>query len=454
MATATQQKAITIRDYIHQSHIVKQLEAALPSFLTAERFLRTFYTAMLRNPKLFDCTKESLLSAMIEAAQLGLEPILGKAALIPFKNKSGILEVQFQPMYRGLIDLARRTAEVKVTAHVVYSKDDFEIEYGDNEKCYHKPYLQGDRGEKIGAYTVWTSDSGAQSFLFLPMADILEVRDKYSKSWKQSGKDSVWGKSEAEMSKKTVIKNHFKLQPCSIEVERAVELDNRVEIGETQRDLLGQFDYPVGEPAKEQEDEQPAQHLIDKFKTKVDEKKDVNYEKLRQYLALCAESQKGATVDDVMASAMRKGFDSFWGFYGDWLKSQKVETEGKKEDEDPIRKDFINLGWKSFIGWLNKHRIAISGMRVTTQDEIREKYFRMVPINLKDEPYPLDVPKEGPPVADEEPDPIMLNCMLSYEDRPEKDENGRMATTQCDAVKCESREICVPYIKDKENSKT
>lgn len=383
MATEAQQKAITIRDYIHQPHVVKQLEAALPSFLTAERFLRTFYTAMLRNPKLFDCTKESLLSAMIESAQLGLEPILGKAALIPYGK-----EVQFQPMYRGLIDLARRTGGVKVTAHVVYSKDEFEIEYGDNEKCYHKPYLQGDRGEKLGAYTVWTFDSGMQSFLFLPMSDILEVRDKYSKSWQQSGKDSVWGKSEAEMSKKTVIKNHFKLQPCSIEMERAAELDNRVEIGESQRDLLGQFEYPAGTPPKpESEDEGPAQQLIDKFDVKVSEKEDVNLEKLSEYLALCAKSREGATVNDVKASAIRKGFDDFWGFYGDWLKSQPA---GKKDDEDPIRKDFINLGWKSFKAWFLKHQAAIPGMRLETQKEIKDKWLRM-----SDDPYPLDMAKEG-----------------------------------------------------------
>lgn len=463
MATAAQQKAITIRDYIHQPHIVKQLEAALPSFLTAERFLKTFFTAMLRNPKLFDCTKESLLSAMIEAAQLGLEPILGKAALIPYKNK-GVLEVQFQPMYRGLIDLARRTADVKVTAHVVYSKDEFDIEYGSDEKCYHKPNLTGDRGEKIGAYTVWTFLSGMQSFLFMPIADILAVRDKYSKSWKQSGKDSVWGTSEGEMSKKTVIKNHSKLQPCSIEVERAVELDNRVEIGTSQRDLLGQFDYPSGEPAKEQEDDEgPAQQLIDKFDVKVSEKEAVNLEKLSEYLALCAETQEGATVNDVKASAMRKGFDSFWGFYGDWLKSQK--PEGKKEESDltahPLYKALIGkkkgdegkgTGLKAEM---LRRRKEIEAAPTEIQRWLRIK-FKSVYENA---PYPLDEPKEtsespGPQDESDEPEgkkvlrlvegAYLTDSGIAIKGCPNNPEIS-ILTNKCERIgmePCESRQGC------------
>lgn len=46
----------------------------------------------------------SFLSAMMNAAQLGLEPNtpLGQAYLILFKNK-GVFECQFQIGYKGLI---------------------------------------------------------------------------------------------------------------------------------------------------------------------------------------------------------------------------------------------------------------------------------------------------------------------------------------------------------------
>lgn len=250
--TAIQQKALTIKDFINSPAIVKQLEAALPKFLTAERFLRTFYTALLRTPKLLDCTKESLLSAMIQSAQLGLEPVLGKAALIPYGD-----EVQFQPMYRGLIDLARRTGNIVITGHIVYENDNFDISYGTDEKCIHKPLLKGERGEMIGAYTVWTFESGMQSFLFLPEEDILKVREK-SQAWQYAKKNPKNAKAQEcpwitypeEMYIKTVIKRHSKLQSCSIEMERAIELDNKAETGESQ---LGLLDNLTNTPALPEE---------------------------------------------------------------------------------------------------------------------------------------------------------------------------------------------------------
>lgn len=74
-----------------------QIEAALPSVITAERFTRMTLTAVGTNPQLANCTPESFMGAMMQAAQLGLEPNtpLGQAYLIPYRNK-GKMECQFQ----------------------------------------------------------------------------------------------------------------------------------------------------------------------------------------------------------------------------------------------------------------------------------------------------------------------------------------------------------------------
>lgn len=408
--SVSQKKAVTVRDYINKPHIVKQLEAALPSFLNPDRFLRTCYTAMLRNLKLLDCTKESMLSAMIESAQLGLEPVLGKAALIPYGK-----EMQFQPMYRGLIDLGRRTADIKVTAHVVYEKDEFDIEYGDNEKCYHKPYLHGDRGEKMGAYTVWEYiASGVKTFLFMPTVDILHVRDTYSKAWKASGKDSIWGKSEDEKFKITVIKRHSKLQPCSIEMERAVELDNRVEIGAPQTDMLGTFDGFGTEPTPKTEPKGKIhdQHLIDKFNAMVKEKDDVDSGNLDEYLKLSAETQQGTTIQDVKAFVISKsGFTSFWEFYQGWegyKPAKKAEPkEGKKSEGKKYSafvQQFIHLrkGDREKTGLLAailKNGTAIQAAPTEDQEAIRKKFHD---VYGPDAGYPPDN-KTEPPVEENEP---------------------------------------------------
>lgn len=87
-----------------------EIRRALPVVLTPERFLRMALSAVNNTPKLAECTPMSFIAAMMNAAQLGLEPNtpLGQAYLIPYKNKNQ-LECQFQIGYKGIIDLAYRT---------------------------------------------------------------------------------------------------------------------------------------------------------------------------------------------------------------------------------------------------------------------------------------------------------------------------------------------------------
>ena len=65
-----------------------EIQNALPSYLPVEKFIRTALTAINSNPKLANCTQESLLAAIMNSAQLGLEfnTPLGEAFLIPYLN--------------------------------------------------------------------------------------------------------------------------------------------------------------------------------------------------------------------------------------------------------------------------------------------------------------------------------------------------------------------------------
>lgn len=96
---------------------------ALPSVITPERFTRMVLTALSSTPKLQTCTPQSFLGAMMQAAQLGVEPNtpLGQAYLIPYGNVC-----QFQLGYKGLMDLAYRSGEVSsIQAHEVHENDTF-----------------------------------------------------------------------------------------------------------------------------------------------------------------------------------------------------------------------------------------------------------------------------------------------------------------------------------------
>lgn len=145
-APTTLKKSMSIAELIKAME--PQIKRALPATITPERFTRIALSALNQNPKLKECSPISFLSALMSAAQLGLEvnSSLNHAFLIPFKNK-GIYEVEFIIGYRGLLDLAYRSPQVQtVQAHAFYENDFFSYELGLNPNLIHKPALEN-RGE-------------------------------------------------------------------------------------------------------------------------------------------------------------------------------------------------------------------------------------------------------------------------------------------------------------------
>lgn len=213
-------KANSIKDYIKLYE--NQIARALPSVLTAERFSRMVSTAITKNSKLAECTPQSFIGAMLTAAQLGLEPNtpLGQAYLIPYGNSC-----QFQIGYKGLLELAYRSGDIKtLEARCVYENDEFSIEYGLNPNLIHKPCFR-DKGELIGVYAVYHINNGGYAFEFMSKQEIEEHRNQYSKSCKN--KDSAWQTDFESMAKKTVIKKLLKYAPLKTEFVRAVSEDEQ-----------------------------------------------------------------------------------------------------------------------------------------------------------------------------------------------------------------------------------
>lgn len=204
-----------------------EIKKALPSVITPERFTRMVLSAISVNPKLANCTKASFLGAMMNAAQLGLEPNtpLGQAYILPYMNK-GALEAQFQIGYKGLIDLAYRSGEVEVVqAHIVYEHDEFECAYGLEPKLTHKP-ADKNRGEPVKVYAVFKTKSGGYGFEVMSMEDVRNHASKYSKAYGSSF--SPWKSNFEEMAKKTVLKKVLKYAPLKSDFVKAVVQDETV----------------------------------------------------------------------------------------------------------------------------------------------------------------------------------------------------------------------------------
>lgn len=225
-------KAKTLMDLFDE--MKPAIKQAIPKHMTPERLLRIATTSIRTNPKLKICTPESLLGAVMQCAQLGLEPsILGHAYLIPYKNKKKDGqrewledECQFQIGYKGLIELARRTGQISsIMAQAVHEKDVFEYEYGINEKLRHVP-ADGDRGQVTRYYAYAKFKDGGYSFLVMSKQDIMIHRDRFSKSKDKQGRHyGPWLDHFDEMAKKSVLKALMKYMPISVEFQRAVDQD-------------------------------------------------------------------------------------------------------------------------------------------------------------------------------------------------------------------------------------
>jgi len=318
----TKQAANTIRAYLGQDSIKKQLSLAIPKHLTVDRLLRVSMTAIQSNEKLLECTPQSLLACIMTAAALGLEPnpITRQAALVPFWNRKvtpNRMEAQLQPMYMGLLSLVRRSGELKsVQSQVVYTNDEFTLKYGLEETLSHMP-ADGNRGKPRGAYCIFRYKDDAYSFDYMSTADIEKIRDR-SKS-KDSG---PWVTDWDEMAKKTVIKRHSKLAPMSVEFSTATALDDRIHAGESQMDLMSQDDDDVIDVETEDGGETEASILFwQTFPTRVPA--------MKKFLEETAEAQD-ISVAELQAGALENKAGFTEAFVA-WLDKDKKPAPGTKK---------------------------------------------------------------------------------------------------------------------------
>ncbi|OXM84587.1 recombination protein RecT [Paenibacillus rigui] len=213
-----------------------EIARALPKHMTPERMTRIALTTIRTNPKLLECTVPSLIAAVMQSAQLGLEPgLIGHCYFVPYNNKKKGLdgkdywekEVQFMIGYKGMIDLARRSGNIQsISAHEVYENDFIELTYGLQEDLKHIPwFLRKDQkqqasGDVTGAYMVAKFNDGGHFIHYMPIQEIESHRAR-SKS-KDNG---PWITDYTEMCKKTVVRAGWKWLPISIEIASAVTKD-------------------------------------------------------------------------------------------------------------------------------------------------------------------------------------------------------------------------------------
>lgn len=204
-----------IRQNLHQ--MAPQFEAALPKHVTVEKFTRVAMTAIQNQPDLASVDRQSLFGAIVRLAQDGLLPDGREAAIVKFGNKA-----QAMPMIAGVLKKVRQSGDVsKVSAQVVYEKDEFVWHLGFDEDVTHNPPpLDQPRGKAIGAYATAVLKDGSRLLEVMNFDEIEQVR-KVSRA---SG-NGPWVQWWGEMARKTVMRRLSKRLPMSTDLEDDFERD-------------------------------------------------------------------------------------------------------------------------------------------------------------------------------------------------------------------------------------
>lgn len=218
-------KAPVIIQQVLSEHFKNQLALAVPKHLSADRMARIAATEVRKTPALLNTTPASFLGAVMQSAQLGLEPgsALGQAYLVPYGN-----QCQLILGYRGMIDLARRSGQVlSLSAFAVREGDDFSYQLGLHPDIHHVPSCDADRVNKriIFVYAVANLRGGGYQFEVMSRAEVEAVKAKAKSK-------NIWNNYFEEMAKKTVIRRLFKYLPVSIEALQVANVDAKREAGE------------------------------------------------------------------------------------------------------------------------------------------------------------------------------------------------------------------------------
>lgn len=211
---------------VYMQKYKSQLEMALPKHMTADRMMRLTLTEFSKNPKLQQCSSNSIFSSIIIASQLGLEPgVNGQGYLVPYNGTC-----TFIPGWKGLVDLAQRGGRSSVWTGAVYEGDEFDYMLGDSPYCRHKPCGEFDESKLTHVYAIGrVKDSEMPIIEVWP---VRKVREHFKKTVVKALQPNHYSHKHFEAyAKKVALLQVLKYMPQSIELSNAVDVSSAVEQG-------------------------------------------------------------------------------------------------------------------------------------------------------------------------------------------------------------------------------
>ena len=210
--TKTEPKTPTLR-----AQLMRHADKLEAFGVRPEAFIEAAMMATVKVPDLLKCSTESILLALRQAAQTGLD--VGRTChLVPFGTVA-----TFVPDYKGLIELACATGKVvSIRVRCVYEGEDFfysETMAGPDLR--HVPKMNGNGGNIVGAYAIADLRFNRYKVEFMN-ADEIEVIRKKSRSWAK-GDLPDW------YARKTVVRRLCKTLPSNAKLQQALRFDDTEE---------------------------------------------------------------------------------------------------------------------------------------------------------------------------------------------------------------------------------
>lgn len=210
----------------------KRFELLMPKGSDADQLIADAIQAMEAQPKLRDCSPQSVLGGLVTMSQLGLRPgVLGEAWLLPMYNsRVRGFQATLVVGYQGYLKLAYNSDQVRhVEARTIYESDRFEFSF-DHDRLVHQPDIDRERGKARAWYAVVHLANG-HTHVERPMtvSEMIEHRDKYAMAKKKDGTIvGPWASDFDAMARKTLILKALKYLPKSITYRTAEEVDGGV----------------------------------------------------------------------------------------------------------------------------------------------------------------------------------------------------------------------------------
>ena len=226
--TQIEKRPQTLKNFFQRDLVKDKLKEILDKRSTS--FITTVLQICNQNDLLSQATPESVFGAAMTSATLDLpiNPNLGFAYIVPYKTKNGNSYenvAQFQIGYKGLIQLAQRSGQIKtISATPIYEG---QIVSSNPLTGYIFDFEKKESSTIIGYAAYFSLLNGFEKTQYMTIDEIEKHAKRYSQTFKRDF--GVWKDNFHSMAMKTVLKLILsKFAPLSVDMQKAIQLDQTV----------------------------------------------------------------------------------------------------------------------------------------------------------------------------------------------------------------------------------